>query len=229
LATINRDDLFANEQRGQSVREMGKLEAGKMKKRDEKQENDRRSQRTRRFLTHALLQLMLEKRYDKITVQDIIDRANVGRSTFYAHYLDKEDLLTSQFEEVLDYFSHHLEVGEGNNNPRMSVKALFRHAQEFQPVYNAMVWGRGIELLYQQGQAFLCKRIEADLAVMAEASRQPTVPTTILATYIASTLVTLLRWWLENKMPYSVERMDEIFQQLVMPSVQSAFSPSTQA
>lgn len=58
---------------------------------------DRRSQRTRQLLSSALVDLMLQKRYDEITVQNIIDRANVGRSTFYAHYLDKDDLLVSDF------------------------------------------------------------------------------------------------------------------------------------
>jgi AcrR family transcriptional regulator len=167
---------------------------------------------------------MQEKRYDKITVQDIIDRADVGRSTFYAHYLDKEDLLTGQFVEALDFFSQHLQMGASNSDPHMSVKAMFRHVQEFQPTYDAMLWGRGIELIYQEGQAFLSKRIEADLVAMQEAGKQPSVPTVILATHIASTLVMLLRWWVENKMPYSIERMDEIFHQLVMPSVQAAFA-----
>src|SRR5688572_8493663 len=121
-------------------------------KREDKVENDRRSLRTRRLLGHALIELMQEKRYDKITVQDIIDRADVGRSTFYAHYLDKEDLLTSQFVEVLDSFSQHLQMGASNSDPHMNVKALFRHVREFQPTYDAMLWGRGVELLYQQGQ-----------------------------------------------------------------------------
>jgi AcrR family transcriptional regulator len=70
---------------------------------------DRRSQRTRQSLSAALFELMLEQRYDEITVQNIIDRANVGRSTFYAHYLDKEDLLISDFTRVLDALSQHFE------------------------------------------------------------------------------------------------------------------------
>jgi AcrR family transcriptional regulator len=193
------------------------------------QKDDRRSQRTQKLLSEALIALMLEKRYDRITVQDIIDRANVGRSTFYAHFLDKEDLLVSQFERVLDLFSQHLARDEGHNTPSMSVVGLFRHVQEFQPAYEAMVWGRGIELLYQQGQAFLSKRIEADLVALLPVGKQPTVPVAILATHIASTLVTLIRWWLDNKMPYSIERMDEIFHQLVMPSLQAAFPKETSA
>jgi len=195
-----------------------------MAKKDEMQENDRRSQRTRALLNQALIQLMLEKRYDKITVQDIIDRANVGRSTFYAHYYDKEDLLISQFEQVLAFFSQQLEKNERSVAPQMDVVGLFRHVQEFPVGYDAMVWGRGMELLYRQGQAFLAKRFEMEFDAMQSAGKQDRVPTTIVATYAASTLVTLLRWWLENKMPYPPERMEEIFRQLVTPSVQAALA-----
>ena len=51
---------------------------------------DRRVQRTRKLLQDALMALILEKGYEAVTIQDIIDRANVGRSTFYAHFLDKQ-------------------------------------------------------------------------------------------------------------------------------------------
>ena len=54
---------------------------------------DRRIQRTRQLLDDALIELILEKGYDKITVQNIVDQANAGRSTFYSHFLDKDDLM----------------------------------------------------------------------------------------------------------------------------------------
>ena len=54
---------------------------------------DRRIQRTRQLLEDALIALILEKGYDKITVQNIFDQANAGRSTFYSHSLDKDDLM----------------------------------------------------------------------------------------------------------------------------------------
>ena len=62
---------------------------------------DRRVQRTRQLLNEALMALIVEKGYDAITVQNLIDRANLGRSTFYAHYQDKDDLLLSGMEEVV--------------------------------------------------------------------------------------------------------------------------------
>jgi AcrR family transcriptional regulator len=61
---------------------------------------DRRVQRTRKLLQEALMTLILEKGYEAMTIQDIIDRANVGRATFYNHFLDKQDLLVSGFAEL---------------------------------------------------------------------------------------------------------------------------------
>jgi AcrR family transcriptional regulator len=59
---------------------------------------DRRVQRTRRLLHKAFMSLILEKKYESITVQEILDRADVGRSTFYMHFRDKDELLVSGFQ-----------------------------------------------------------------------------------------------------------------------------------
>src|SRR5215469_232412 len=66
---------------------------------------DRRSQRTRRLVISAIMELIAEKSYDAITVQDLLDRANIGRSTFYSHYFDKEDVLTALAEQMLEMLS----------------------------------------------------------------------------------------------------------------------------
>jgi AcrR family transcriptional regulator len=185
------------------------------------EKSDRRSRRTRQLLSDALTALMLEKRYDKITVQDVIDRANVGRSTFYAHFQDKEDLLLSHFGTVLDALIQHFDLQPDDPEQFMPVRGLFRHAQAFYPVYQTFVWGRGVELLYKQGQAHLSQRIEENLAASLPVGQPPAVPLPVLSNHIAATLTSLLRWWLENEMPYTAEEMDGIFQQLVLPTVRS--------
>src|SRR3954468_15906060 len=112
---------------------------------------DRRSERTRQLLSAALIALMLEQRYDEITVQDIIDRANIGRSTFYAHYLDKEDLLISEFTRVLDTLSPHIEqLGPGEHSAP-SLVPFFRHVEQHHRLYTALVRGGGIDLLFKKG------------------------------------------------------------------------------
>src|ERR1700757_5499961 len=69
---------------------------------------DRRVRRTRKLLHDAFLALVLEKGYEKTTIQDILDRADVGRSTFYVHFRDKEALLTSSFDGMGDQLENEL-------------------------------------------------------------------------------------------------------------------------
>ena len=108
---------------------------------------DRRSRRTRQLIADAFVGLMLQKRYDDITVQDILDRADVGRSTFYAHFTDKENLLLSEIEHVIhdlgEYAAHH----GGMEHGILPSLELFRHVKEQRRLMQALVWGQGADLL----------------------------------------------------------------------------------
>src|SRR5881396_2641445 len=89
------------EQRG-AIRSVRDREDAMVRKRSARTAKppDRRVQRTRKLLQDALVSLMIEQGYEATTVQDIIDRANVGRATFYAHFADKETLLVSRLEDL---------------------------------------------------------------------------------------------------------------------------------
>jgi AcrR family transcriptional regulator len=181
---------------------------------------DRRSQRTRQLLIAALIELMLKKRYDEITVQDIIDEANIGRSTFYAHYRDKQDLLVSNVTRVLDALSQPNEQLEGDNR-RMtpSLALFFRHVQTHYQLYKALVRGGGIDLLYKKIHERLRQNIERHLGALLPAGQTPAAPLPLVADYVAGAIVTMLTWWLDNGMPYTPEQMDTMFYQLVLPGV----------
>ncbi len=186
------------------------------------QKDDRRSQRTRQALHQALFALMREKRYDAITVQDIIDRANVGRSTFYAHFVDKEDLASTNIEQMLDGLIQTPAPGAPAEHGLIATAALFEHVREQFPLFQMQHGGLGLELFFERSQAFWSQKIERDLQAQLPPGQSPAVPMPILANYVTGTWVTLLKWWLDNKMPYSPERMDEIFQQIVLPGVVAA-------
>lgn len=181
---------------------------------------DRRAQRTRQTLSHALIALIQEKRYDAITVQDICDRANVGRSTFYAHYQDKDDLLASNFSEVMKNLSQPFVEQDGQLI--FPLAPLFEHTRSHQNLYKALLWGGGINVLMRAGQKLWSEQITLYMEAVLPAGRQPAVPIPVLAAYMAGSLHTLLFWWLEHGSQYSPQRMDEIFQQLVMPGVNAA-------
>jgi AcrR family transcriptional regulator len=181
---------------------------------------DRRAQRTRHTLSHALIALIHEKRYEAITVQDICDRANVGRSTFYAHYQDKDDLLASNFSEVMRNLSQPFVEQDGQLI--FPLAPLLEHTQSHNDLYKALLWGGGIDVLMRAGQKQWSEQIEHSMETLLKDGRRPTVPVPVIAAYMAGALHTLLFWWLDRKAPYSPERMDEMFQQLVMPGVNAA-------
>ena len=188
---------------------------------------DRRVRRTRKLLGDALVALILEKRYDSITVQDIVDRADVGRSTFYAHYYDKEDLLLSEFKWLLDELGRHIEYRDEGERQILPSLELFRHIQQHHHLYEALVWGRGVDLLFKTGHDHLSSSIEEQIGQIVRDRPEPAVPLSVVSNYVAGALLTLLKWWLDNKMPHSPERMDEIFQQLVMPGVRAAITTAS--
>jgi AcrR family transcriptional regulator len=184
---------------------------------------DRRSQRTRHLLSEALVELIREKDYNAITVSDIIDRANVGRSTFYAHYRDKDDLFVGELDRVINVLERDMAHGSHEENSYFPSLGLFRHVGEEYELYKALVWGSGIDLLIKHMQKSLSKRIEQGLQ---ESGREFDVPIPILANFIAGSFLTLLKWWLENKMTYSPEQMDAIFQKLTRPGIEQASDPT---
>jgi len=186
---------------------------------------DRRVQRTRQLLNHALMSLIVEKGYEAITVQNIIDRANLGRSTFYAHYQDKEDLLLSGMEEVVHSLIRGVENSsaedEGIKKSRriLSTLPIFRHAQEEYHLHKALVAGRGVDVIIKTIQNHLSHHIQEQIEQLLPDGQTPSVPPPVMANYLAGTLLTLLVWWLDNNIPYSPERMDEMYQELTMPGV----------
>jgi AcrR family transcriptional regulator len=180
---------------------------------------DRRTMRTRKALGDALIELMLEKRFEHITVQDILDRANVGRSTFYAHFPDKESLLLSEIEHLLYQLNEHAAAGgQGPGGPLPSL-GLFRHVQEQRKLMRAFVSGPGAELLTQGFQRRVRQLIERNLQEWADGDTEPAVPLSVIANFVASTWLMLLRWWFDEGMRRSPEQMDTMFQQLVMPAL----------
>jgi AcrR family transcriptional regulator len=181
-----------------------------------KDKQDRRSQRTRHLVGEAFVQLLREKGYSTITVSDIIQRADIGRSTFYSHFRDKEDLFVSQLDRVIEVLSHHLP--DQREIPFFPSLGLFRHVGEEYELYKAILWTQGIDLFVKHLQTSLSHRIEQGFQ---ERGRKFEIPIPVMASFIAGSFLTLLKWWLENKMVYSPEEMDAMFKKLTMAGIET--------
>ncbi len=186
------------------------------------EESDRRAQRTRELLNKAMFGLMVEKRYDKITVQDIIDRANVGRSTFYDHYQDKEELAVSSLVHMFEQLNATL-AGEQKDDERLLPCAeLFHHVAENYPAFKALMQGHGLDVFFEKSQAYWSEKIEAGLRGKIPPGKTPRMPLDVVSAFAAGTFVWMLKWWLDHKMPYTPEQMDDMIHQMVLPSINNA-------
>jgi len=188
-----------------------------------KQKIDRRVQRTRQALRNALVTLMLEKSYEKITIQEIIDRANVGRATFYNHYQDKDDLLLRGIagiayrQEEESFLESHSQAAETQPPDTMQTVGMFKHSQQNKRLHQVMFKRSRENPILEKVTNFLHANVEKQLGQLREADHDPPVPVPVLAQFITGGLLALIRWWHDNDFPYTPEEMDAFFQQIAMP------------
>lgn len=181
---------------------------------------DRRVQRTRQELHQALQDLILEKRYDKITVQDIIDRADVGRSTFYAHFLDKNDLL-EQGLQSLGADVHEQAADSHDDGHVVHSLIFFRHAHSNRDLYRAMINGGGGDFLLETGRKHIIADIQRHLDQRYPADAEAEVPLAVVAQFLAGAMMSVLTWWLDQDLPFPPEQVNDMYQKLAMPGIEA--------
>ena len=167
-----------------------------------------------------MLELLFEQRYETITVQDILDRADIGRSTFYTHYYDKEDVLESIAGQMFETFNQQLSQRNVEQGIVPGLE-LFEHVKQHYQYFQAMLRGYAGELLWKSAQNALSKMIEQSLLSIYTDKPSPSIPWPLIAQYLAGAILSLLRWWLDAEMPYTPEQMEKIFQQLALPGIKS--------
>ncbi len=177
------------------------------------QKQDRRVRRTRKLLKDALIELTLEKGYDAITVQDILDKADVGRSTFYTHFNSKDDLLIGDAPFVhLKFDDVQKEGGEIEIIP--SFLDMFEHVKKQNRLFRALMGGEGIVLAQRILLAHLRSAFEDRFNRLAEQGHRLPLPTPVLTHFLTGGFMSLLVWWLDEGMPYSPAEMNEMFMQM---------------
>jgi AcrR family transcriptional regulator len=183
---------------------------------------DRRVRRTRQLLRTALLDAILEKGYERVTVQDIIDRADVGRSTFYAHFRDKEDLLFYGLEELREAFD------PASQDPaRSPTLKVFEHFQKSRAVWQVMAGRRGAESFIRYLHRLLGELMRSHLRTRAP-HEQTQVPLEAIVEFATSTLIGLgTRWWFEQGTPLSPRAMDQLYRRLTEPGIRAGLLPKT--
>ena len=178
---------------------------------------DRRIDRTRNLLADSLIDLVLEKGYEAITVQDIIDRANVGRSTFYAHFENKEQLLFSGRSWLRDDLFDEAGAATDQLTLGVNLRALFRHAANNHRLAKAMLGKNGGDLIINHIREMLALKIGK--ALVAQDNSLDTVRAGLTADAWAALLVGLLRSWLEADLPISPDELATLTGRIIMSGV----------
>jgi AcrR family transcriptional regulator len=180
-----------------------------------KKKADARVRRTRDALGDALIALMQEKPFDTITVQDVLDRAHVSRSTFYTHYSDKDDLLMSDAEEFFEALSMALSQHGDKSDRVFPVREFFAHLSDVQPFFKALVKSGKYHENMELARGHFARGIERRLAELPRGKNIPANQLPAIAFAHAGALLSLLSWWLDRGMRESPAEMDELFHRMV--------------
>ena len=184
---------------------------------------DRRQQKTRKAIFEAFEALLTRQNYNKITVQNIIDEANVGRTTFYAHFETKDDLLyalcTSLFDHVFsahpDPESHHdFSLYEGDF--KTIVSHMLYHLQENGKTLSKLMTGESSEVFLMYFKQYLNQKVLGCLLDEIESTNDK-VPEEFLKNHISGSFVNMVQWWIKGGMKESPQNLAEYFLAVIEP------------
>ena len=181
---------------------------------------DRRTRRTRQLLRSAFLGLLKEKRYEDISVQEIIDRADVARSTFYAHFIDKEDLLVGPLGVFSREVRGQVQLPHAEKRrPLIPPTCFWYNIMAHRNIFEIIARDSAMDVTMKDLRNKLCANIQAE--IQRHQPEQAAVPTSLLVDYLADAIITLIKWWVKQGMTYSPEQMDEMFYRMARPVIRS--------
>src|SRR5713101_7643435 len=206
-----------------SRNERAKLQkvAGQRKQQEkQRRQPDQRIRRAGERLCSALVALIQEKPIDDVTVQEVLDRASVGRSTFYLHYRDKDDLLLSQFEKFLETMSTALSIQKEESHRVVPVAELFAHIGSQKKLYRVLADSGRLNDFLDLAQGYFARGIERRLTESKRLSNLPQRELGPRASALAGSMLSLLQWWLDRGAKESPRAMDELFHRMVWKGLQ---------
>ena len=187
-------------------------------------QTDRRVQRTQQLLRAALVSLIEEKGFEALTVQNIIDRANVGRATFYAHFDNKEDLLVSGLEDLrtaLKELQRRAHAQEMDSDERLFAFSyeMFAHIAEYRKVFRMLVGKRSGTLVQQLLQKIVVDLVRDDIKALGRRRDKRSEPAEVVIQFVTGGLFGLAMLWATGKLGLSVDEVNALFRRPAMSVV----------
>ncbi len=175
--------------------------------------SDRRIRKTHRALREALIALITERGWDGFSVQDLCERADVGRSTFYLHFADKEDLLTGGLDEFRREIREQLAALKTPSPPFAFARAMIEHAWENQQAFRALLGKGSGQVVLSRFRDLAVELVRDDLDGV-NASKQRKGATT---RFLAAGFLDLLAWGLEPGSAAGPQELEQLFQRMARP------------
>jgi AcrR family transcriptional regulator len=175
---------------------------------------DARAVRTRDALASALIELMHERAFDQISVQDICERAQVGRSTFYAHFQDRDELFIRHIVEFARIMSERLVWDDAARSYRFPIAWLFDHVRQMRPLFDSLRAARKLEFVMKVWQNNFAEGFEQRVQQVRAGAVAP-VAASVLAQHLAGSIITQMIWWMDHHQPHTAEEMERQFEKLV--------------
>jgi AcrR family transcriptional regulator len=175
-------------------------------------------------LHDALIGLAREKPYSSIAVKEILDRANVGRSTFYTHFHDKDDLLESGILEILQSVQDQHRADSPVDGVLAFSLPLLKHIDEHRRVAGPRMEREGRVIMHEHLKDVLTSLIADQLRTLSPGKVGPPIPTDLVARHVASTFVLLLNWWVESDVHWTAADADARFRRLIVPALTGLIS-----
>lgn len=186
------------------------------------QRTDPRILRTRQFLRDAFVALIKEKGFDTVQVQEITERAKLNRSTFYIHYRDKNDLLVKSTQDTLEQLEHDVklpdDIGDGRITQERMIKPLisvFDHFARNADFYHVMLCEIGVPSAIDEMQHYIEQVALRWMGKLQPDQTRLVVETEMVIKFVSTAYIGVVKWWLNNAMPYSSEHMAQQFMNLV--------------
>lgn len=174
---------------------------------------DARAKRARDRLAWALVELIQQRDYDAISVQDIAEHARMSRTTFYAHFQDKDDIMVRYKVVFGQMLGTQLSWDDASSRYRFPITHLFEHVRAFRALYDSLNRARRLEDLLKILRINMAEGFEK--VIISRRRECGETPAPVVAHHIASSIMSLLVWWMEHHCPVDARCMDEYFHRLI--------------
>jgi AcrR family transcriptional regulator len=187
---------------------------------------DRRVERSRELLLDALVSLLMERGYERLTIQNLLDRAGVGRATFYAHFQSKEDLLSNSVARLRGFLTVQRDCAApstgGEAGQLRFALPFFQHLESHRRIYHSTI-GRDSEFTVEQHMQRMLRDLVREDIEISHKGKANAATVDLAVRYAVGTLWAIVIWWMESQDPLPALEIDSVFRRTASPGLEAIF------